>query len=220
MSEQPGAGGEPTPPEAPQEKSPEGPPEWMGPITERMNELGEQTGQMAEQIAGLYGAPEEYEEEAEPEVEPDPYDEDGELTPEGAQQIIDQRVDERLNSALSQRDAARALEAREDAFEALRDEIPALQDDKTAARLVREVAADLDAHGHEAVIETPLFVDLIEQRYKSEQFEQRASAEREQDPGREVVLESAAGGGAPSKSTEIDWGERIAKAAERLRPSI
>jgi hypothetical protein len=173
---------------------------------------------MAEQLAELYGAPEE-----EPEEEfsdGDLYDDDGELTPEGAQKLIDQRVDERLEARLSKRDAARALEEREDAFDALREEVPALQDDKLAARLVRETAEWCQRSGNERLINTPEFVDLVEDRYYRESYHERAAAEREDREDREVVLESASGASQPSSKKEPDWGDRIVKAAQRLRPDI
>lgn len=211
------------PPEATESQQAD-PPEWLGPIQERMNELGEQTGRMAEQFSTLYEGQQQQQQQPEQEGEADQdfdyFDAEGELTPEGAQAMIDQRVDDRLNAALSKRDAASALDQREDAFEALRDEIPALQDEKEAARLVRDTADYLKQHGREDVIDTPMFVDMIEDRYYREAHHERVQAEREQQPDREIVLESAGGAAQAPAKNEPDWGERIVKAAERLRPRI
>jgi hypothetical protein len=221
MSDQSGAGGgenAPTP-EAPEQQGSE-PPEWLGPINERMAELRDQQASIAERLEQSAYPEYEAEEEEESLDEDDYYDEDGEYTEEGARRLLSGLVDERLGAELSKRDAARALDEREDAFDALRDEVPALQDDKLAAQLVRDTAAWCQQNGLERVIDTPAFVDLIEDRYYSGQFHERIAAERESDPDREVVLESAGGAGAPPKSKEPDWGERIVKAAERLRPQI
>lgn len=208
------------PPEATESQQAD-PPEWLGPIQERMTELGEQTSRMAEQFSTLYeGQQQQPTDEGEADQDFDYFDAEGELTPEGAQAMIDQRVDDRLSAALSKRDAVTALEQREDAFEALRDEIPALQDEKMAARLVRDTADYLKQHGREDVIETPMFVDMIEDRFYREAHHERVQAEREQQPDREVVLESASGATQPQAKNEPDWGERIVKAAERLRPGI
>jgi hypothetical protein len=132
----------------------------------------------------------------------------------------DARVGEVLQQELSKRDAARMVDEREDAFEALREEIPALQDDKLAARLVRDAAAYLESNGQQALIDTPMFVDLIEDRYKRELYEARVSEERDGESGREVVLESASGASQPTGKKEQDWGDRIVKAAQSLRPQI
>lgn len=215
MSDQSATEGQPPEPPEQQETQQEGPPEWLNPITERMDELSESTSRLAEQFAERQQQPPER--EAEREI--DFYDDEGDLTPEGAQALIDQRVDERLTSVLSERDAVSALDQREDAFEALREEVPALQDDKLAARLVRETAAWCQQHGQQKMIETPAFVDLVEDRFYREMAQERIASERSEEPQREVVLESASGASQP-QSDEPDWGERIVNAAERLRPQI
>ena len=209
-----------TPEQGSQESAPEqapaqeqsGPPEWLGPIEERMNELRDQNVALAEHIASLTGGQEEEEDEF------DLYDDDGDLTPEAAQAIIDQRVTEAVNSRWSEQQATEALNLRDVAFDELRDRVPALQDDKVATHLVTEVAAELRDAGYEAIVETPLFVDLIEQRHKATQFDERAASE--QPPQRGVVLESGAGAAPQQRQEEEDWGERILKAAERISPKI
>jgi hypothetical protein len=222
MSDQsaPAESGAPAPEKAPtQEQS--GPPEWLAPITSKLDELGETTSQLAEQYAQLQQPP-PAEDEYEDEFAPDEfYDDDGEITEQGARHLIGSEVDERLSARLAERDAARALEEREDAFEALRDEVPALQDDKLAARLVHEAAAWCQQNNAEQLIGTPGFVDLIERIYESELYHERAKAEDEAEDEQEVVLESATGrSAARDRKQEPDWGERIVNAAQSLRPEI
>jgi hypothetical protein len=210
--EQPAEPAQQTTPEIPAE-----PPAWLGPIEQRMAELRDQNVEMAERLSALTAEPEQDEDEFLPEDEW--YDEDGELTPEAAQQIVDQRVREAVGQILSERDASEALDMRELAFDELRERIPALQEDAYATQLVRDVADDLTEAGLAAAIETPVFVDLIEREHKARQFDERMTAEDE--PQQRVVLEAAGGSSRAQQSKqETDWGERIQKAAERLKPQI
>ena len=195
--------------EAPAES---GRPDWLDPIEQRMDELRDQNMAIADQFRQMQPV----EDDEDFDID-ELYGDDGELTPEAAQALIDQRVNEAVSSQLSQRDAANALEQREYAFDDLRERVPALQDDRYAAQIVREVAGDLEGPGYGALVKTPLFVDLIEQRHKAGKFDEQAAAE--QPPPRGVVLESAQGA-APQQQDQEDWGERIVKAAERLRPKI
>jgi hypothetical protein len=225
MSDQSGtAEGQPN--EAPEQSSGTGSesPEWLGPINTRMDELRDQNASIVERLEQFQQPEEglEYEDDEDGEggFTEDDFDEHGDYTAEGARKALAGVVDERLQGEFAKRDAVIALEQREDAFEALREEISELQDDKTAARLVRETAEWCARTGNEHIIDRPEFVELLEDRFVREQYQQRVNAERESEPEREVMLESAAGAGAPSGKKEPDWGERIVKAAERLRPQI
>lgn len=210
--------GEPTPAQpAEQTQQPAEPPAWLGPIEQRMNELRDQNVEVAERLSALT-APEEEVEDLLPEDEW--YDDNGDLTPEAAQQIIDQRVQEAVSARWSEQQATEALSLRELAFDELRERLPDLADDAYSTQIVREVAADLQAQGHEAIINTPMFVDLIEQRHKALKFDEQAASMAEQAPQR-VVLEAGGGASAQQRAQpQEDWGERIVKAAERLRPQI
>lgn len=221
MSDQSGtAEGQPN--EAPEQSSGGSePPEWLGAINTRMDELRDQNASIVERLESNQQQQPEYEfDENEDFDEDDFLDDDGNYTPEGARKALQGVVDERLQGEFAKRDAVVALEQREDAFEALREEIPELQDDKTAARLVRETAEWCARTGNGHIIDRPEFVELLEDRFVREQYHERVNAERESEPEREVMLESAAGAGAPSGKKEPDWGERIVKAAESLRPQI
>jgi hypothetical protein len=61
--------------------------------------------------------------------------------------------------------------------------------------------------------------DLIEQAYVQQKYAERVQSERSSHNDRGVVLESAQGS-RPSEDHGIDWGDRVLKAAERLRPQI
>lgn len=225
MSDQSGTA-ESQPNEAPEQQSGGSePPEWLGAINARMDELRDQNASIVERLEQYPQSDydELYADEDEDERYTDSsgdFDEDGNYTPEGARRALNGVVDERMSQEFAKRDAAMFLEQREDAFEALREEIPELQDDKTAARLVRETADWCVRTGNQHIIDRPEFVELIEDRWVREQYHARTDAERESEPEREVMLESAAGAGAPTGKKEPDWGERIVKAAERLRPQI
>lgn len=202
-----------TAPEAAPETN--GPPEWLGPITERMDEISEQVRQSQDQLAGLY-YPET--EEAEPEYEDaEEYGDDEDLSPEQARRIIGSEVDNRLQAELGKRDAATAMERRNESFEALQDEIPALQDDKYARGLVQAAAQELRDAGAEHLIGTPYIVDVIERLHIVSQHEEvKANA---QPAPKDVVLESGSGASV-QQTDEEDWGDRIVKAANSLRPTI
>lgn len=223
MSDQSGTadGGAPTE-GATTETTETGPPEWLGPITSKLDELGETTSQLAQQYADAF---KQEEPEAEFDYDGDFYDEDGEITEEGARHLIGSEVDDRVKAALAERDARDALREREDAFEALRAEIPALADDKLAARLVNEVAEELrDEYGEETakqIIGRPLFVRFVEQYYKAGLYDDGQAQSEDAEDDQEVVLESATGASATrKKKDEPDWGDRIVKAAESARPQI
>jgi hypothetical protein len=207
----------PAPEQAPQtqtppaEPAPSGPPEWLGPIEERMNELRDQMAEQNEQFSTLMAPPEE----EEPEFEI--YDDEGDLTPEAAQAIIDQRVNQALEQRWSEHQATEALNLRNIAYEELKERIPALQDDRVVGPIVQDVAESLREAGYEGVIETPKFVELIEQAYKAQLYDEHAASA---SPAPSIVLESGAGAAPQRKEDEVDWGERIVKAAERLSPKI
>jgi hypothetical protein len=61
-------------------------------------------------------------------------------------------------------------------------------------------------------------VDVIEWVHKVRKYDESAAAQTPAGPG--VVLESAQGAAQPSKGSDVDWSDRIVKAAERLRPQI
>lgn len=193
------------------------PPEWLSAIQTRMDEQAEHMQQLTGSIAGLYQEPEQ---QAEQLSEEDLYDDDGDYTPEGARQVVGELIAEQLNAAMSKRDADEAYELREVAFDDLRDRIPALKEDKYAAQLANAAADWAEAAGVPGLVGRPEFVDLIEYMHKSGQFDERAASETAETE-RDVVLEPGSGSSQTrNKQPEIDWGERIVKAAERLRPSI
>jgi hypothetical protein len=61
-------------------------------------------------------------------------------------------------------------------------------------------------------------VEVIEAFYKAEKFDELHAAQAAEQP-RSVVLESASGVRQQAKP-DTDWGDRIVKAAERLKPQI
>ena len=196
-------------------------PDWLAPIQERMDELRDQNLALQQYVGGLYQTDDddEYEDDDEPYLaEEDMLDEEGQITPEAAQALIAGVVGEQLDSRLSERDAIDAIEVRNDAYEDLCEEYPDLSDPDIARPLVLGLAAELEQSGNGYVVDTPQFVDLIERTYKAMQYDERAA--QEQPARRGVVLESGQGAALGDSSQDVDWGDRILKAAERLRPQI
>jgi hypothetical protein len=155
---------------------------------------------------------------APPEPEPEYYDDQGGLTEDGARNLIQSLVDERVQEQLAPREKARQIEQRDDAFEVLRDEYPELQDDKVANDLLQAAIRWANAVNPE-IIDRPEFVEVIEAFYKADKYNALATQQAAEQP-RSVVLESAQGATRQQRPNEPDWGERIVQAAARLRPQI
>jgi hypothetical protein len=175
-------------------------------IFARMDEMSTQQRQIADELTQLRQPPEE----EEPEV--DFYDEQGGLTEDGARALIADLVREQVEGQLAPREQARMVETRDDAFEALKEEYPDLQDEKVAKPILDRAvrwAMSVD----EKLIERPEFVDVIEQFYKAAKFEElRAQQEAEQP--RPVVLEGAGGAARTTRGPqEPDWQKRVIDAA-------
>lgn len=209
------AQGEPeaAPPEAPAtpETTTEAPaqPDGLDRIYERMEEMSAQQRQMAEQFSELAAPPEE---EA-----PEFYDEAGELTEDGVRAVVDDYVREQVEARLAPREAQALETDRNQAWEDLKDDVPELGDVKYAREVIDQAVAWANAHNPD-LIDRPEFVDVIEWIHKVRKYDESAAAQT--PAGRGVVLESAAGAAQPSGQPEEDWGDRIVKAAERLRPQI
>lgn len=176
----------------------------------RMDQMAAQQQQVAEQVAMLTAPPEEDEELLY-------YDDEGELTEEGAQAAIRELVNQQVSEALAPREKAMLIEQRDDAYEDLKERYPELADEKVGGQVLAASIGWAQRHNPE-LIDKPEFVDLIEWVYKSD-FRTPEAPEQEQQ--RRVELESASGAGARGRAKpEVDWGDRIVKAAERLRPQI
>jgi len=210
-----GQGDSAPPPEAPAAAPESAPPETAAPAPDfdrlfsRMDQMATQQRQMAEQMSTMLNPPEVDE-------EPILYDDTGELTEEGAQQLIRDLVNTQVQEALAPREQARLIRERDELYEDLKETYPELADEKVGAEVLQAAIGWASRHNPD-LIDRPEFVDLIEWVYKSD-FRTPEAPEVEQ---RRVELESGAGGGArrPAKP-EVDWGDRIVKAAERLRPTI
>jgi hypothetical protein len=112
---------------------------------------------------------------------------------------------------------------REEAFEELRERLPILQDEDTASEFVRMGVELAERWGAPAIVEGPDFVDLLRHLVLGSVGMQAIEREQAgQQPQREVVSESAAGGGpsGDNRSESQYWGDRMLAAAERLRPRI
>jgi hypothetical protein len=175
-----------------------------------MDEMAASQRQFMESVTQQLQPPEE-------EEEVEFYTDTGELSEDGARAILADLVNEQVEARLAPREAARLVGERDDQYEALKDEYPDLQKPDVAERVLRRSVQWAHAH-NPALIDRPEFVDVIEAFYKAEKFDElRATQEAEQP--RQVVLESASGARQQAKP-DVDWGERIVKAAERLKPQI
>jgi polyhydroxyalkanoate synthesis regulator phasin len=177
----------------------------------RMDEVASQQARMAETLTQFMTPAEEEADESEF------YTDEGELTEEGARAVISDLVRESIQAELAPREKARALEQRDDAFEALKDEYPELQDEKVAEQALG-AAIRWAQQNDPAIIESPGFVDVIELAYKSAKFDELAKQQTADQP--RIVLESAQGARQQHQPQGPDWSDRIVKAAERLRPQI
>ena len=187
-------------------------PEGLDRLYERMDEMASQQRNLLEGFQQLTTPPEE---------EPDEslyYTDEGDLTEDGARAVIADLVREQVEGALAPREAARLLSERDDAYEALRDEYPELQDDKIAQPILREAIAWAQSVDPR-IIERPEFVDVIERAYKASRWDAHREREAAEQP-RPVVLESGQGAARAQRPNEPDWGARIVAAAEKLRPTI
>jgi hypothetical protein len=176
-----------------------------------MDRMAQQQAALVEGMTQLTAPPEEEEDDSLY------YTDEGELTEDGARAVIADLVREQIQSEMAPREAARLVAERDDAYEALRDEFPELQDQAVSERVLAR--AIRWAQGFDPqIIDRPEFVDVIEAFYKADKFEEISAAQAAEQP-RPVVLES--GQGARQQTSQgPDWSDRIVKAAERLRPQI
>jgi hypothetical protein len=214
--QEPSAPTEPAAPSAPdaqtEVQTTAAPNEGLDRLFARMNEIAGQVTGVMDRVDGIQELVSPVEEE------PEYYDDDGGLTEDGARQLIQQLVDERVHEQLAPREKARMVEMRDDAFEALRDEYPDLQDDAFANQLLADAIRWANAVNPD-VIDRPEFVEIIEAFYKAEKYNTLAVQQAAEQP-RPVVLESGTGAARQQRPNEPDWGSRIVQAAERLRPQI
>lgn len=208
-------------------------PEWLDPIMQRMDELGETTAQLAQALELGYSGydDDEYGDDADlsddesADLEAELGDELDEIDAEaldGDEGDGIERLAEALQSRFSSREDQRnAFEDREDAFEELRESLPLLQDEQTARRIVGR-ARDLAMNWDPRLIESPQFVNLVELVALAGVAEQVRERERNTPQERAVQLESA-GGAVPqadSRDQSDVIGDRIVAAAARLRPDV
>ena len=211
-------------------------PEWLDPIVQRMDELGETTAQLAQALQPAYSGydDDEYGDDADlsdeeyADLEAELGDELDEIDAEALDGDEGDEGDgiERLAEALQSRfrrheDQRDAFEDREDAFEELRESLPLLQNEQTARRIVGR-ARDLAMNWDPDLVERPQFVDLIRLVALAGIAEQVREREREAPDPRIVQLE-AASGAVPRPDTRDQSaviGDRIVAAARRMRPEI
>lgn len=199
---------ESAPPEAP---TTEAQPAGLDRLFERMDNMAAEQRQFMESVSQQLAPPEE-------EEEVELYTDTGELSEDGARAILEGLVEEQLEARLAPREAARLVSERDDAYEALKDEYPDLLEPQIAERVLQRSVQWAHAH-NPALIDRPEFVDVIEAFYKAEKFDELRAAQAAEQP-RPVVLESASGARGQARQPDTDWGERIVKAAERLKPQI
>jgi hypothetical protein len=213
--------GQPPAPElAPESATPEAPETIAAPpepqtqgldrLYERMDSMAAQQRQFMESVTQQLQPPEE-------EEEVEFYTDTGELSEDGARAVLQDLVTEQLEARLAPREAAQAVRERDEAYEMLKDEYPDLQNPEVAQAVLQRSVQWAHAH-NPALIDHPGFVEVIEAFYKAEKFDELHAAQAAEQP-RSVVLESASGVRQQAKP-DTDWGDRIVKAAERLKPQI
>jgi hypothetical protein len=188
-----------------------GQPEGLDRIYSRMDEMAQTQKQLAESVTALMAPPEEEEDESLY------YTDEGDLTEEGARAVLADMVRSEIEATMAPREKARMVGQRDEAYEGLLETYPELQDPAVSERVLG--AAVRWAQGaNPDIIERPEFVDVVEAFYKAEKYEALAAQQAAEQP-RPVVLESGQGA-RQQRPNEPDWGDRIVKAAEALRPQI
>lgn len=190
-----------------------GQPDGLDRIYSRMDEMAQTQRQMVESVSALL-APEEEEEEIDESLF---YTDEGDLTEEGARAVLADMVKEQIDAAMAPREKARLVSQRDQAYEGLLEQYTELQDPKVSERVLAS-AVQWAQRINPEIIDRPEFVDVIEAFYKAEKYEALAAQQAAEQP-RPVVLESGQGA-RQQRPNEPDWGDRIVKAAERLRPQI
>jgi hypothetical protein len=212
--------GQATPPaEAAEQAPPEGQPaetttaqpEGLDRIYSRMDEMAATQRQMVESMTALMQPEEEEEDESLF------YTDEGDLTEEGARAVLADMVRSEIDQAMAPREKARLVGQRDEAFEGLIEQYPELQEQAVSDRVLG-AAVRWAQQVNPEIIDRPEFVDVIEAFYKAEKYEALAAQQAAEQP-RPVVLESGQGA-RQQRPNEPDWGDRIVKAAEALRPQI
>jgi hypothetical protein len=201
--------------EAPPETTTAAPPEpqtgGLDRLAQQMDRMAAEQRQFMESVSQQLAPPED-------EEEVEFYTDEGELSEDGARAILQGLVEEQLEARLAPREAARLVTERDAAYEDLKEEYPDLLDAQIAERVLNRSVQWAHAH-NPALIDRPEFVDVIEAFYKADKFDELRAAQAAEQP-RPVVLESASGSRGQTRQPDEDWGERIVKAAERLKPQI
>ncbi len=208
-------------PSAPTEAAPEATPEvtttpapdaGLDRIFSRMDEIAGQVNGIAGRVDAVQRLVEP------PEEEPEFYEEDVSLTEDGARLLIQQMVDERVQAQMAPREAAWAVNQRDELYDQLRQTYPELQKDEVSGPVLQSAirwANSVDP----SIVEKPEFVEVIEWVYTHGKYAEHAEREAAEQP-RPVVLESGQGARRQQLPSEPDWGDRIVKAAEQMRPQI
>lgn len=188
-----------------------GQPEGLDRIYSRMDEMAMTQKQLAESVTALMAPPEEEEDESLY------YTDEGDLTEEGARAVLADMVRSEIEATMAPREKARLVGQRDEAYEGLLEQYPELQDAAVSERVLGAAVRWAQSANPE-IIERPEFVDVVEAFYKAEKYEALAAQQAAEQP-RPVVLESGQGA-RQQRPNEPDWGDRIVKAAEALRPMI
>ena len=200
-------------------------PAWLGPINERMEELTEQSRQMQDAIGGLYyeDEPGEYEDGYElDDAELAQFgiadDEDEDYAEENPVDTFYTAARDHFGELDRQQEIAQATEEGEDALDELREQYPILQDERFAAELVNR-AAQHHAKDDPHLLDRVGLVRQVERELLAYAYD--LAVEQQQQPEREVMLESASGSVPQQASSDGDyWGDRVVSAAQKLRPTI
>src|SRR5262245_25243256 len=128
-------GQEPVAPTTPEAPAPEAAPPPAAPAGPDLNQIYTRMEDMAAQqraiVEHLTAVPED-----EVEEEYEYYTDDGGLTEDGARALIRGLVDEQVEARMAPRERQAMIAQRDDAFEALREEYPELQDEAVVRRVL------------------------------------------------------------------------------------
>ena len=188
----------------------------LGPVIDRVDQIGERLGSFEERFASRFEEPEaEQQDTGFEEFDADGLlDDGGDMDPQAAQQLLGKIVDQRTGKAVQEavgplmqqiQDMQIGLDA-----DALAQRYPELSKQEVAEPVVQAARQLAEQMGQPELARSPQFIEVI---YKAQMADKYAAGEVPVGDEQEFDLESAAGSG--PQGVEANIAERIVKARGR-----
>ncbi len=188
-------------------------PDYMDKLNSRLDEIGGHMSQLYEAYASMMNPPEDEgyadDDYDETEYEDDQDDTDPEAERRRLERALDKAVQERLAPHLEQQQ----IEKRDSAFNQLTERYPELDNEEQLAPIVEaayEMAQRMTGQDNpRQVVNSPLFVQLVEKEYKARKADERAAQETPAGQRQDPYLES--GGRVATDGSGEDEQERLVR---------